>query len=487
MSTGEPAGAPTGPADPVAGPVARSDPGAAPRHLRPARLTPAQRRRRVLLAALAAAVVLALLGGLTVVLVSRDDAPGSAAAGAGADVDEQARDRAVRQILDRRAQAVLDRDEQAWLADLDPRATAFRERQRTVFANLAEVAFTSWSYQLIGRDYDRPDLAEQYDVPYHLPALLVHYAIKGYDLGPVARPQVLTFVERGKRWYVASDSDADADLPETGHADPWDRRAMLAREGRHVLVLADAADRGRLKALVRVADAAVARVGRMWPSGWRRKVVVVAVRDQRLVETYFRSELQSSDHVAAIAVPAFDAVPGWTPADARPYDQRPGAAQRSRVILNPRYFDPSDEGNATLLTHEVAHVATQGRTRPGAPTWLVEGIADYTAYRDLRPFSVTLPRSVRTQVDKGSLDLPTYDFYQHDVSAHYLAGFLACAFISDRYGEVTLRRYYRELAATRREYQVDARTQSVSRRLLGLSTGELQSEVAAYARAVADG
>jgi hypothetical protein len=444
----------------------------------------APRRRPRVLVAVAALVVVALVAGLAV-LLTRAGGSGGSPTRAG-DVDTAARDKAVRSILDRRARAVLDRDEEAWLADVDPRATDFRRAQQTVFANLAQVEFASWDYELIGRDYDRPDLADTYDVPYHLPAMLVHYAITGYDLGPVARPQVLTFVQRGKRWYVASDSDADSDLPETGHADPWDRRAMVAREGHHVLVLADAEDKGRLGALVRVSDDAVSKVARMWPDGWRRKVVVVAVRDQQLIETYFRTELQSSDQVAAIAVPAVDTVPGWTPQGDASYDAKAGAATRSRVILNPRYFEPGNEDNAVLLTHEVAHVATQARTRAGAPIWLVEGIADYTAYRTLRPFSVTLPGSLRKQVEAGSVDLPTYDFYQHDVPAHYLAGFLACAFVSDRYGEGTLRRYYRALAATPLEYQTTARTQSVTKRLLGLSTAQLEREVAAYGAGVAD-
>src|SRR4029079_19115842 len=113
---------------------------------------------------------------------------------------------------------------------------------------------------------------------------------------------------RAMRWCMAGHRRADAPLPKTGHADPWDRRAMVAREGDHVLVLADAEDKGRVGALVRVSDAADSKVARMWPDGWRRKVVVVAVRDQRLIETYFRTELQTSDQVAAIAVPAFDTV-----------------------------------------------------------------------------------------------------------------------------------------------------------------------------------
>jgi hypothetical protein len=437
-------------------------------------------RRRALVAA---AVVLVVALGTGLVVVGASDGPPSGSATA--DVRAGARDKAVRAVLSRRAHAVLHHDETAWLADIDPQAHEFLAAQRTVFASLAQVDFASWRYELVGRDYDRPDLADTYDVPYHLPAILLHYAIKGYDPGPVARPQALTFVLRGHRWLIASDSDADSDLPETGHADPWDRRAMVAREGEHVLVLADAADKGRLAALVRVSDAAVTKVARMWPTGWRRKVVVVAVRDQRLVETYFRTALQSSDKVAAIAVPAFDTVPGWTPDDATTYDQKTKAQVRSRVILNPRYFQPTNKDNAQLLTHEVTHVATQARTWPGAPAWLLEGIADYTAYRDLQPFAVTLPKTLRAQVDAGAVELPTYDFYQHDVAAHYLAGFLACAFFSDRYGEATLRRWYDQLATTPREIQTDAQTQKVTRRVLGLSTSQLSHEVAAYAAGVA--
>src|SRR4051812_46101324 len=428
------------------------------------------------LVAAAAVLVGALAIGLVAVLGATGGEPGDRSANAGARAG--ARDQAVRAVLGRRAEAVLHHDEKAWLADIDPKAEEFLSAQRTVFASLAQVDFASWRYELVGRDYDRPDLADTYDVPYHLPAILLHYAIKGYDQGPVARPQALTFVQRGHRWLIASDSDADKDLPETGHADPWDRRAMVAREGEHVLVLADATDKGRLGALVRVSDAAVRQVARMWPTGWRRKVVVVAVRDQRLVETYFRTALQSSDRVAAIAVPAFDTVPGWTPADATTYDQKASAEVRSRVILNPRYFQPTDKDNAQLLTHEVTHVATQAHTWPGAPTWLLEGIADYTAYRDLRPFAVTLPKSLRAQVHSGSVELPTYDFYQHDVSAHYLAGFLACAFVSDRYGESTLRRWYDQLATTPREIQTDEQTQKVTKKVLGLSTHQLSREVA---------
>ena len=144
------------------------------------RAAPRPRSRALL--AVAALVVVALVAGLAVLLTRGDSGAGGRQARAD-DVDTGARDKAVRSILDRRAAAVLGRDEKAWLADVDPRAPDFRRAQQTVFANLAQVEFASWDYELIGRDYDRPDLADHYRVPYHLPAMLLHYAIKGYDLG----------------------------------------------------------------------------------------------------------------------------------------------------------------------------------------------------------------------------------------------------------------------------------------------------------------
>lgn len=438
-------------------------------------------RRGWVVAVLAIVVSAAFVTTLLLTSGGRDPAPAGEATG-GVSAPEVARDEAILALLDRRAAAVLDRDRAAFLADVDSTDGAFVSAQERLFDNLEQVDFASWEYELIGSDYNRPDLKSTYDRPFHLPALLLHYAIEGFDVAPVARPQVLTFLDRGKRWVIASDSDADSDLPETGNADPWDRRAMVAAKGRHVLVLADAKDRRRLESLVSVSDAAVRRVRQMWPDGWRRRVVVVAVRDQRLIETYFRTALQSSDGVAAIAVPAFDVVPGWSRAADATTEADNGA--RGRVILNPRYFDPRDKDNADLLTHEVTHVATQERTLVGTPEWLSEGAAEYTAYRYLRPFAVDLPRSLQRQVSTGSVALPTYEFYQRQVDANYIAGFLACAYVAQEYGEPTLRRMYARLGRTAQEIETLDRQERVFQDMFGLTTEQFSREVAQFAAGI---
>ena len=171
---------------------------------------------------------------------------------------------------------------------------------------------------------------------------------------------------------------------------------------------------------------------------------------------------------------------GWTPETSTPYDAQPDAAPRSRIILNPRHFSPYSSGNADLLTHEITHVATQAQTGAGGPEWLLEGAAEYTAYREAWPFTLELPASLAGQVAKGSVYLPTYDFYQGDMAANYLVGFLACAYLADHYGEATLRRYYRELESTPLVTQTTDRSQRVNRKVLGLTTEQLQHKVAVY-------
>jgi hypothetical protein len=414
-----------------------------------------------------------------VVATTRSGGPATKARPVGPLTKDQAaaRDRAERVILRRRAQAVLHHDRAAWMADLDNSDAGFVAEQKQVYDNLSQLTFTTWRYEPIGRDYNRPDLAAKYPgEPYHLPAVLLHYAIKGYDVAPVARPEVLTFVRHRHRWLLASDTDGDQDLPPTGHADPWDRRAMVTGRGKHVLVLADAQDRSRLSAVVRVADASVSRVADMWPTGWRRKVVVVAVRDQQLIETYFRTDLQSSENVAAVAVPAFDYVPGWsTSTGAAP------AKSRSRVIINPRYFDPTDAFNQNLLTHEITHVATQGETFRGAPTWLVEGAAEYTAYRSQgAPANVGLTPKLRKEVSTGSVTLPTYDFYQGDVGGHYVTGRLACSLIARDYGEAKLRAVYARLGRVTDEALTIQAQDQVFHRMLGTTEAAFEKRLATY-------
>lgn len=387
------------------------------------------------------------------------------------------RNAAVASTLNRRARAVIDRDRTAWMADVDRRDPSFVKAQQRVFDNLEQLDLAYWDYEVFLDGYERPHLARKYgNAPIYLPPVVLRYAIKGYDTKAVAVPIVLTFVARGSDWQIASDSDVDDDLPAGGHAEPWDRREIVARKGKHVLVIADAADRDYVAELVELGDAAVKKVAETWPNRWRRRVVISAVRDERLIETHFRTELQSSEDVAAIAIPVLTEVTDWVN-EPRSEPELAG----TRVIINPRYFDPDDEFNAHLLTHEIAHVATMADTYEGAPTWLVEGAAEYTASRD-QPALVAggLPASIEKQVEAGSVHLPGYDFYQTDIPANYAVGELACRFIADRYGDAALRKLYLRLGRVEREVFALEEQEKAFQELFGLSTAQFERRLAIY-------
>jgi hypothetical protein len=187
----------------------------------------------------------------------------------------------------------------------------------------------------------------------------------------------------------------------------------------------------------------VGKVAKMWPSGWSRHVVVITATDQRVIKTYFRGEsLAQLPQTAAIHVTTFGNLFGWY-GSGFPVNGATG----DRIIFNPKARIPADD-LIFVLTHEVTHQATQPLQGGGDPTWLVEGIAEYTAYREFRLRGVDLPPVLRADLKDGIDFLPTNTtFYSRDADDNYVEAWLACAYIADRYGEKTLRRFFTRVAA----------------------------------------
>ncbi|MET9229818.1 hypothetical protein [Lentzea sp. NPDC003310] len=105
-------------------------------------------------------------------------------------------------------------------------------------------------------------------------------------------------------------------------------------------------------------DAAVRAVADVVDTGWVRRVdVVVPTSDEELV---------------SLVGPAF--------ADMAGIAIRDGSGQRV-VINRVRAAALSDLELGVLLRHEITHVATRDLTSDSAPLWLVEGFADWVAFR----------------------------------------------------------------------------------------------------------
>lgn len=126
----------------------------------------------------------------------------------------------------------------------------------------------------------------------------------------------------------------------------------------------------------------------------------------------------------------------------------PGAS--THVFVNPDVFDGLGRaGQDVVLAHELVHVATDA-PQSAAPTWLVEGFADYVALRDTDlPLSRTAAQ-IRERVRRDGIPtgLPSpadFDTQAPHLGAVYEASWLLCVTLAARGGEKALVALYEEL------------------------------------------
>ncbi len=127
---------------------------------------------------------------------------------------------------------------------------------------------------------------------------------------------------------------------------------------------------------------------------------------------------------------------------------RPPSA-RVRVHLDPRGWAAlTEKGRRVVLTHECVHVALAARARPAAPAWLVEGTAEYVAYRDaaVRREEVLAPLFARVAREGAPASFPADADFEvghgdlTQVLGAYAEASSAAAVYADLYGEPALLR-----------------------------------------------
>ncbi|WP_084505631.1 hypothetical protein [Nocardia harenae] len=190
-------------------------------------------------------------------------------------------------------------------------------------------------------------------------------------------------------------------------------------------------------ALAAELPAAVDAVTAVWGEEWARTALLVVADSPAEFAGLIRATGPVSPELAAAAI-ADPFRPGTTPAG-------------QRVVFSPdagRRLGP--DGLATLLRHELTHVAARAVTSDAAPQWVLEGFADYTAHR-ARPaaFAATAPTlTAALRAGAGPADLPTdADFRGRDAVQAYERAWSAQAYIADAFGEQAVPRLYRRLAA----------------------------------------
>jgi len=438
-------------------------------------------------AVVAVAAALAALGGVALLSTPprHESAPGGAgpAATAAPPVDPRtvprpsSAARAIDALLAARSAALLRRDEAAFMATVDPRADQrFRQAQRALFGNLAEVSLREWSYHV------QPD--DQVDVTtvdvagadeLLAPDVRLRYALDGVDTVATERPTGYLFVRRGAAWYVRSD-DQLAALGRVNWRGPWDFGPcrVITTDGGIVLFHPGSEAMAR-----RVADElgpAVAAVTAVWGGDWARRVAVVLPATTEEMRAFVGPDFPV-DAVAAVAV-------------ADRVDTNRHTAQGQRVVLSPTEgASLSGQALRIVLRHEITHVATRAHTVDGSPLWLLEGFADYVGYRDSGvPLATAAPGLAARVLTSGPPEtLPSdADFLAGGaaIDLGYQQSYSLALFIGQRLGEATLVELYRRLAAL--GPALGERVDAVLRDVVRLDRAELVAGWQEYLRETLD-
>jgi hypothetical protein len=380
--------------------------------------------------------------------------------------------RAVQRMLDRRAAALLDRDADGFMAAADPRATGYREEQRRVFRNLADVPLDSWQYRLTGTGGFTPAAGEGRRIAAEV---TLRYRIEGYDTAPVEATQRLTLTEREDgRWYVAAEDPRSPDGKARARQ-LWDQGEVAVARGSRSLVLGVGQDPRRLREIARTADRAVPAVDDAWRGRWARRVVVLVPES-----------LNGMGELLGAPGSGYRGIAAVTTAEAG----GKGRAPADRVIVNPdAYGVLGESGRRVVLTHETAHVATRAATSSATPLWLSEGFADWAGYRGTGRAAPEIASELSRLAAAGRLprQLPRdADFgFGGDgsrLAVAYEGGWLACRMIAERWGEDRLRELYRTVGAEENaEEKREGATDRALREVLGIGLGDFTARWRAYA------
>ncbi|MFD3509386.1 hypothetical protein [Nocardia sp. NPDC058666] len=213
---------------------------------------------------------------------------------------------------------------------------------------------------------------------------------------------------------------------------------ILVREvdASQALLVAHPSHRADLDVLEHQLPPAISDVSEVWGTDWNRAPVVVVAGSPAEFTALTRSAGTTAADVAAVSLTG-SYTPGTQPTD-------------QRVVFNPdARRRVGNEGLATLLRHELTHVATRADTADGAPLWILEGFAEYVAQRSQGSTFSQIAPTLTTRLRAGTL--PTdfvvdADFTGVDAAYAYESAWSACAFLADRYGTATLTALYKQLA-----------------------------------------
>ncbi|WP_182346945.1 hypothetical protein [Tomitella gaofuii] len=340
------------------------------------------------------------------------------------------------------ATALRNDDEDALRGLIDAQAApGFLESQLELARNLASVDFADFGFH-IGDD---PEVFVPASIAERLgaidswgPPVYLDFRLEGVDEAMIHTPVGLIAARHGDRWTLVSTRELQDGTHATLPAGPWEY-GPVTQTPVHIdgagasLVLSHPADGAEADRVREMLPGAVAAVSDFWGTHWDRTMVVEIAESADEFSGLTGNPADRTD-VAAATISLDSDTPG--------HGQRivfaPGALSRM----------PADDAHM-VLQHELAHAAVRTDVGRGAPTWLLEGTADYVAQRPVGGASApaSLPLVAAMVSAHGAPDeLPqNKDFTGANAALAYELARSAADYIVATYGEDGLRAVHQAL------------------------------------------
>jgi hypothetical protein len=375
-----------------------------------------RRRRGPAVTLLVIAIVVAVIASIGFAIAA-SKRPGSPTVALGAIAHASpsaptASPRSLRSVLTAQTAALLAGDKDAFMAGVDPTATATVTAYQRLFANLRALHVTVWDQSADG-DARQLSGVSEFDVD-------VSYCFLVTNCKDMTATMTVTATVRDGRavieTYKPPATSQRFDTPI-----PWQAATLTAVTGSRVVVAATAAEASRLHDVLPIAERA-AKAADAYAKWGRPPFYLVYLAGPSDARIWFGGGLEHSTGEAI----------GLSETDIEVMVVLPEAAES-------RYSGPGTLG--TVLQHEMGHVATlYGDNQQTGHDSLIEGIAEYVAYNGHPSWATYRLDNTREYVQSGKWSGQCYltkEISSDDVltgSAAYGIGYLMIKRLVAKYG-----------------------------------------------------
>lgn len=358
--------------------------------------------------------------------------------------------RSAEKLLEHRTAAVQDGDLDAFLATVDPDAHDVVAEQKAWFLRVQALPEHTFDIQLSVNRSVADDALTAY--------VVTVTKLRGIDQKPAEVAHLTTFERHDGCWVLTADQPDRTEIA----AAPWDAKgSFVVHRGGVVLVTDESTEAER----DRILDAAVA--------AWRAERRVLGSQDRRpddegVVMLAFTTTAameangfyhQNLDLTGGVELPV-----------------RMGSDQVDfRVLVAPAMLDLSVAKELPeLMRHEFVHVLLA--RHPLAPTWVVEGAAEYYASGEAggprSPLSEMVPPGSRTDGVGLPADVDFYAGGWASRAGNYAVGWAAMTYLGHEHGTAEPARLLKALDRAQVAY-FPKRVERVLDRRYGMSSAEL--------------